>query len=143
MRHQFLSMFQCCYVFHAFVFGNVYFCPNFLPQQYNTCRRTGRVQKPAYYLAGCQIACPLSNFFPIFSANSRLHLNKAVGCSIFLYLEWSIFVLSLTAMTHVGELAGFRNLPIFGWLSESSSFSEKSVYNSLVRSYGPISSIGE
>ena len=48
-------------------------------------------------------------------------------------------------MTYVGEYAGYNNLPVFGWLSDDSSFSNKSDgnYNSLVHVYGPINAIGK
>ena len=46
-------------------------------------------------------------------------------------------------MTHVGELAGYKDLPIFTWMADSSVFGDKTTYNSLVRSYGPVNEIGK
>ena len=47
------------------------------------------------------------------------------------------------AMTYVGGYAGYNNLPIFGWLSDSSTLNDKTLYNSLVRTYGPINVLGK
>ncbi|KAI0242810.1 Atrial natriuretic peptide receptor 1 [Lamellibrachia satsuma] len=42
-----------------------------------------------------------------------------------------------------GQLAGYRELPIFGWLSASPAFSDKAKYNSLVRVIAPLNAVGE
>lgn len=47
-----------------------------------------------------------------------------------------------SAMTYVGQLAGFRNLSSFGWVSDSSDLQDRSVYNTLLRLYPPINAFG-
>ena len=54
-----------------------------------------------------------------------------------------VHILSLTAMIYVGQLAGFRNLPSFGWVSESTDLQNKAVYNTMTRVYPPINSFGK
>ena len=49
---------------------------------------------------------------------------------------------SFTAMSPVGELASYRDTPIFGWVSDSPSLSNKDTYTSLVRVLQPINAIG-
>lgn len=41
-------------------------------------------------------------------------------------------------MELVGELASVRSLPIFSWLAPAATLSDKAIYTTLVRGYGPI-----
>ena len=45
-------------------------------------------------------------------------------------------------MTFVGGYAGYNNLPIFGYVSDSTTMGDKVLYNSLVRINGPIDVFG-
>jgi hypothetical protein len=46
-------------------------------------------------------------------------------------------------MQYVGQLAGYRDIPIISWLSNSADFGDKSMYNSLIRTLPPINAIGK
>ena len=44
----------------------------------------------------------------------------------------------LLAMKGVAQLAAHWNIPIFGWVSQSEEFEDKSIYSTLVRFLGPL-----
>ena len=47
-----------------------------------------------------------------------------------------------TAMIPIAELAAYRDIPVFGWLSNEESLDDKNKLQTLVRSIAPLSSIG-
>jgi hypothetical protein len=48
----------------------------------------------------------------------------------------------LLAMIPIAELAAYRDIPVFGWLSNEESLDDKTKLQTLVRSIAPLSSIG-
>ena len=45
-------------------------------------------------------------------------------------------------MIPIAELAAYRDIPVFGWLSNEESLDDKNKLQTLVRSIAPLSSIG-
>ena len=45
-------------------------------------------------------------------------------------------------MIPIAELAAYRDIPVFGWLSNEESLDDKTKLQTLVRSIAPLSSIG-
>ena len=68
------------------------------------------------------------------------HINGFVTPLLIVHASCAVVC---AAMSRVGELAGYRHLPVFGWLSASPVFSDKTKYNSLVRVVAPLNAVGK
>ena len=47
------------------------------------------------------------------------------------------------AMSFVAQVAGFRDIPVIGWVSDSPQFGDKMTHNTLIRVLPPINVIGK
>lgn len=57
-------------------------------------------------------------------------------------LSWLCWLVSPVAMIPIAELAAYRDIPVFGWLSNEESLDDKNKLQTLVRSIAPLSAIG-
>ena len=58
------------------------------------------------------------------------------------WLRFVCTIVAVVAMHSVAQLASYWNLPVIGWMSSRKELSDKTLYTTLVRTFGPLDKIG-